>query len=306
MAAEDLSPRLREAVAGLDAVIVPALVKFGATSHVVVANNWDSTDELIDELGLDAPTGDLATVWLRCEDLCARSARTAEIPPTQALVSAKSSPASSSKEPFAAGNSEKSKAGTHKTKMPAFVACSERIDKRKKVHLPDVVVLTADRESEKLQAKAEEIWLEVMQHDGETRREHNLVSLEGRDEFKTLFLEHVCSHSLQYLTQALGGCKRWKKYCAKNDLSPTTTGKTNIAMWLRSTKSGGATAPKNPLVALRKMSSFLGTTLNTDHFLVKGQTMGAKTKTTTPATPLRMELWIRLEKDMKSKTMEGP
>ena len=31
--------------------------------------------------------------------------------------------------------------------------------------------------------------------------------------------------------------------------------------------------------------------------------MGAKTKASTPATPLRMELWMRLEKDMKSKNM---
>ena len=137
------------------------------------------------------------------------------------------------------------------------MASKDRIDKRKKVKLPNAVTLTAEKESEKLQAKAEEIWLEVLQHEGETRREYNTVSPEGRSEFKTIFIEHVCSYALQYLTQALGGWKRWEKYCAMNDLSPTTAGKTNIAMWPRSTKAGGATAPKNALVALRKMCSFL-------------------------------------------------
>ena len=65
------SPRLVAMTADLPEFAVNALFQYGATSHVVVANHWDSPEELVAELGLQAPTCDLETVWRWAEALCA-------------------------------------------------------------------------------------------------------------------------------------------------------------------------------------------------------------------------------------------
>ena len=101
MAAGELSPRLQGAVADLDPSIVPAFLKCGATSHVIVANNWDSAEDLVDELGFDAPSDSLTTAWLRCEGLFARKVRAAESPPGKPNAPAKPSTAFSSPIPQA-------------------------------------------------------------------------------------------------------------------------------------------------------------------------------------------------------------
>ena len=117
MATGELSPILKGAVADLEVSIIPALLKVGATSHTIVANNWDSAEELVNELAFDAPTYDVTTVWSRCESLCARRARVAEVPPQVTPV--KPSRASSSTDLPRPG--KPSGVATKTRKSPAFV-----------------------------------------------------------------------------------------------------------------------------------------------------------------------------------------
>ena len=46
-----LSPRLRNALEGLDSNVQDLMVREGITTHVVIANNWESPQELVADSG---------------------------------------------------------------------------------------------------------------------------------------------------------------------------------------------------------------------------------------------------------------
>ena len=65
-----LSPRLRNALEGLDSNVQDLMVREGITTHVVIANNWDSPQELVADFWKFAPSTDLEVLWAMSEGMC--------------------------------------------------------------------------------------------------------------------------------------------------------------------------------------------------------------------------------------------
>ena len=149
------SPLLLSAVASdLPDTALNALVLFGATSHLVVANHWDTHDDLINELGLQAPTNDLETIWRRAEALCAGRLREVTNAPIPRLTSHTTTTIATNVAP----SRQK-----HPKRLPSFTACSHKINARKRAVLPeaDTVTNASDIELTRATAVAEKIWLEA-------------------------------------------------------------------------------------------------------------------------------------------------
>ena len=188
--------------------------------------------------------------------------------------------------------------------MPSFAACSHLINARKRAALPeaDAVANAADIELGRATVVAEKIWLEALKHDTETAKD--LAGAEcGEAEFKEIFVEHVCSFSLQGLQQAISSWRRWVKHCEEKGNSPTKISKTLLAVWLKTCKKGGRTAPRSALAALKKMCYLVGIVIDADHGIVKGQTACAAANVEEPAVPLSINTWAWLEQALQSPNM---
>ena len=282
------SPRLVEMSADLDQNVLIALVEMGAVNHTIIANNWDSAQELVAELGYHAPCDDLTTLWVRAEAECANRVRNYETNrerPAPTIMTAGPVPPAH---------------GQIRRKLPSFTACSQRIARRKIATTPTEVHLAANTELEQSAKIAELIWTEAITHDTDTKRE--LDDMKGDKEgYKEIFIEHICTTSLQVLKQSLSSWGKWKDYCTTEDVCPTKASKTQLAMWLRTRKSGGKTAPRGALVSLKKMCDLIGVSIEAGHQLVKGQIACAKANEEQPATPLSINMWIWIEKSLTSE-----
>jgi hypothetical protein len=130
--------------------------------------------------------------------------------------------------------------------------------------------------------------------------DYNATPAKLKDECKSLFVEQACGGSLQGLKQAKNTWKRWLTYCEESETPPTEATRTQVALWLKSLKSKGKTAPRGALSSLKRACALLGVEMELDCKVVKSQTLCAKAQLEIPAVPFRIKVWMLIEHEAKS------
>jgi hypothetical protein len=83
-------------------------------------------------------------------------------------------------------------------------------------------------------------------------------------------------------------------------MKPAQATKTELALWLRSLKKGGRTAPRGALASLKRACTLLGVNLELDDKLIKAQTLCANSQVEDRAVPFSVKIWLLLEKEATS------
>ena len=81
---------------------------------------------------------------------------------------------------------------------------------------------------------------------------------------------------------------------------PGQATKTEVALWLRSLKKGGRTAPRGALASLKRACTLLNVNLELDDKLIKAQTLCANNQMEDRAVPFRLKVWLLLEREAAS------
>ena len=188
-----MSPRLAEAIEGLDASVAAALASFNITSHVVIANNWGDAEEFSNELWEHAPLDDLNTLWRRSESLCKLRVKSASHAAATGSHSKTSDASSSSAGPATGALTLSANERLVKPRArPNFTVNMIKIAARKKPRM-ELSVAPKNLDSDHLQASAmaEEMWsiALALQSKSSVCKELEATPEDLKADFKSLFVD---------------------------------------------------------------------------------------------------------------------
>lgn len=110
-----------------------------------------------------------------------------------------------------------------------------------------------------------------------------------------MFSEEMCMVAPSALQGALRLVRRWRRHCEDCKIEPWTPSSIHVALWLRSLKERGPTAPHGAYAALQWLEKKLGINFHSSSDRVRGQSAVPQSHVETQALPLSLKLILGLE-----------
>ena len=116
------------------------------------------------------------------------------------------------------------------------------------------------RERKVVEAAASELWalfLEAGSH-GSQWPDYTSLAESDKEQFAAMFFDDMCLVAPPTLQAALRLMRRWRRHCADSNIEPWKPSSVHVALWLRSLKERGPTAPHGAYATLRWVEKKLG------------------------------------------------
>ena len=298
-----LSPRIQWLFDSLSTEAQRCVKRSGITS-VIETNAWETCEEFIAALPQEELTGDvyreLTSLWAASQGACAASIRQA----TRDL---------------GCGRQQLEKKDNKQTAMLCQNVASGKVlpcalvaqstDKRRKLttasmseaqlHIRDM----QDRERVIVEAAATELWKVFLEvgDDGAQWQEYSLLDSKSKDEFAAMFFDDMCMVAACTLQSALRTLRRWRCYCREKDISAWRPPCIHVALWLRSLRERGPTAPNGAYCSLKWLEKKIGLRFFASSARVHDQAAVPASHLETQATPLLLIHLIGLERLVSSR-----
>eukprot|EP00439_Symbiodinium_sp_Y106_P041843 s864_g5.t1 len=298
-----LSPRFRWLFDSLSATAQQRVRDLGITS-VIDSNAWDDCDSFIaacaDSESLDSVKGELRSLWTSSQAYCSSAVRHAVrdfiFPASHAIQHGLhlAKGASQPKSSVPRGTCAPSVLETNKRRKLAAPSVSEAEQHLQSLHA---------RERAVVEAAVTELWrafLEVGEASSHWQ-EYSLLSDHGKAQFATMLFDDMCMIAPSTLQAALRVLRRWRAYCQETTVSPWTASAIHVALWLRSLRERGPTAPAGAYNALKWLEKKIGLQFHSSVSRVHDQAAVPSSHVETQATPLSLAFIIGLEQLVSSK-----
>lgn len=252
-----LSPRLKWLVNSLSKAAQSCVQQCGITS-VIDPNAWDSEAQFLDacagEHANEPVLSELRSLWAAAQGSCAAAVRRA--------VST-----------FAEHEAHEPASVDHRPAPSQLLAggrCDKKSDvgaaKRRRLRAaePEEACLHMSslqlREKAAVESACSDLWklfLEVGES-GSQRGEYVSLSPTDQDKFAAMFLDNMCLVAVTTLQSALRVVRRWKRHCCDSNISLWKPSSVHVALWLRSLREHGPTAPQGAYNTLKWLEKKLG------------------------------------------------
>lgn len=291
------TPRLQGLFGALGAESQRYVQQSGITS-VLETNVWDTAEEYLSGCTATAATkAELASFWSAAQGACALALRQAVVRHTEDSsclpVSTRSFFAPSRSAPTSA---LKPSTGCtpHKKRRLRQLQPTEASQ-----HLQNLQL----RERQIVEQSCTELWklfLEVGEQ-GTLWQEYSKLSSCDREHFASMFFDELCLVSVTSLQSALRVVDRWRRHCQDTHIHPWQASSIHVALWLRSLRERGPTAPNGAFHMLKWLEGKIGIVFHSSSDRVRGQSAIPSTHEEEQATPLSLQILLALESLVPSR-----
>ena len=234
------SPRLQWLVNGLSLEARSCIVGCGINS-VIETNAWDSPEEFLEacrgEHTSESALSELRALWDAAQGSCMAAVR-------QAILRS-SDPVTCSPDPVAPQSSSRLSGEARSVNGPA---------KRRRLRAAKLDEVSSHMNSLQLHEKTavesacHELWQLFLElgESGSQWKDYSSLCASDKDKFATMFFDTLCMVALTTLGSALRVVRRWKRHCLDSGIPPWCPSAVHVALWLRSLREHGPTAPQGP------------------------------------------------------------
>ena len=288
------SPRLQCLYHSLSANAQAYIATAGITS-VLETNAWDSAEEFAPSISLAAGlVAELHDFWLAAQGACAAAVRRAVLdfaadPPQQRVeyVDPCLHPATQTYVIPSCGALLQSPSLIKRRRLTAAPANEAEL------HLQSLQL----RERKVVEAAVSELWALFLEVGARSSQwsDYVVLSPSDKEQFANMFFDDMCLVALPTLQAALRLMQRWRRHCAESNIEPWQPSSIHVAIWLRSLKERGPTAPHGAYATLKWVEKKLGLDFHTSSDRVRGQSAVPQCHTESQAKPLTLSLILGLE-----------
>ena len=160
-----------------------------------------------------------------------------------------------------------------------------------------------ERDRAVAEAASSELWalfLEVASS-GFHWHEYSLPSGDTKEQFAAMFFDDMCTIVVTTLQAAIRLARHWRARCQDSNISPWTPSCIQVALWLRSLRERGPTAPHGAYSSLKWLENKIGINFHASNLRVRDQAAVPSSRVESQAKPLSLAFIVGLEKLVSSK-----
>ena len=288
----ELSPRLQWLASSLSLEARTCILNCGIVS-VIEANAWDSPEQFLDacrgEHTSESALSELRALWDAAQGSCRAAVR-------QAILKS-ADPVACSPDPVV-HHSHLPMGAVGGTKMPEHGTTKRR---RMRAAEPDEVALHMNslqlREKTAVESACADLWQLFLElgESGSQWKDYSSLCASDKDKFATMFFDTMCLVAITTLQSALRVMRKWKRHCGDSGISPWQPSAVHVALWLRSLREHGPTAPQGAYNTLKWLERKVGMCFHCCLPLVRDQAAVPQSHIETQATPLLLSVILGLE-----------
>eukprot|EP00435_Cladocopium_sp_Y103_P072039 s1255_g39.t1 len=131
--------------------------------------------------------------------------------------------------------------------------------------------------------------------------EYVVLTPSDQQQFANMFFDEMCLVAPTTLQAALRLMRRWRRHCEECEVEPWKSSSIHVAIWLRSLRERGPTAPHGAFSTLKWLEKKLGVDFHTSCDRVRGQSAVPQNHVESQATPLTLKMILGLESLLTSR-----